>query len=48
MSVFIDTNVLLRAVDPGDAKHEAAVTALTALVSSGEVLVITPQIAAEF
>jgi predicted nucleic acid-binding protein len=48
MSVFVDTNVLLRAADPGDAKHEAAVTALAALVGSGEVLAITPQIAAEF
>jgi predicted nucleic acid-binding protein len=48
MSVFIDSNVLLRIADPGDAKHDAAVTTLAALVNSGEILVITPQIAAEF
>ncbi len=48
MSVFVDTNVLLRAADPGDARHSAAVTSLTSLARGGEALVISPQIAAEF
>lgn len=48
MSVFVDSNVLLRTADPGDPKHETAVNSITALIERGETLVITPQIAAEF
>lgn len=48
MSVFVDTNVLLRAADPGDPKHEAATRTISELLEAGETLCITPQIAAEF
>lgn len=48
MSVFIDSNVLLRAADPGDPRHDSAVNSVTALIGDGETLVITPQIASEF
>jgi predicted nucleic acid-binding protein len=48
MSVFVDTNVLLRIADPGDAKHAAAAKTLSDLIEVGESLCITPQIAAEF
>ncbi len=48
MSVFVDSNVLLRTADPGDPKHEIAVKAISDQIESGETLVITPQIAAEF
>ena len=48
MSVFVDTNVLLRAADPGDPKHEAAIKTISDLLEAGEALCITPQIAAEF
>ncbi len=47
MSVFVDTNVLLRAADPGDAKHETATKTIGELIEAGETLCITPQIAAE-
>ena len=47
MSVFVDTNVLLRAADPGDPKHEAATRTISELLETGETLCITPQIAAE-
>ena len=48
MSVFVDSNILLRTADPGDPKHETAVRSITALIERGDTLVITPQIAAEF
>ena len=48
MSVFVDTNVILRAADPGDPKHEAATRTISELLEAGETLCITPQIAAEF
>lgn len=48
MSVFVDTNVLLRAADPGDPKHEAAIRAISELLEAGETLCITLQIVAEF
>lgn len=32
MSVFVDTNVLLRAADPGDPKHEAATGTISELL----------------
>ena len=48
VSVFVDTNVLLRAADPGDAKHETATKTISELLEAGETLCITPQIAAEF
>jgi predicted nucleic acid-binding protein len=48
MRVFIDTNVLLRSADPADPRHDAAVKVIEELIGSGQALVITPQIAAEF
>jgi predicted nucleic acid-binding protein len=48
MSVFVDTNVLLRAADPGDPKHEGATRTTSELLEARETLCITPQIAAEF
>lgn len=48
MSVFVDTNVLLRSVQPSHPMHDAAVGAVATLIRDGEQLVITPQIIAEF
>jgi predicted nucleic acid-binding protein len=48
MSVFIDTNVLLRTIEVSNPAHEAAVRAIAALLRAGETLVVTPQIVAEF
>ncbi len=48
MSVFVDTNVLLRTADPGDPKHDIAAKTISDLIEAGETLCITPQIAAEF
>jgi predicted nucleic acid-binding protein len=48
MSVFVDTNVLLRALEVSDPAHEAAVQAISSLLRSGETLIVTPQIIAEF
>jgi predicted nucleic acid-binding protein len=48
MSVFVDTNVLLRSVQPTHPLHGAAVRAIAALIRDNEPVVITPQIAVEF
>jgi len=48
MSVFVDTNVLLRSVQPSHPMHDPAVRTVAALIRDGEPLVITPQIVAEF
>jgi predicted nucleic acid-binding protein len=48
MSVFVDSNVLLRTADPGDPKHTDAVHSIASLIAAGQSLVMTPQIAAEF
>lgn len=48
MSVFVDTNVLLRSVQPSHPMNEGAVSAIAALIRDGETLVITPQVFAEF
>ena len=48
MSVFIDTNVLLRTIEVSDPSHPAAVRAIAALIKAGETLIVTPQIVAEF
>jgi predicted nucleic acid-binding protein len=48
MSVFVDTNILLRAVQPNHPLHSIAVRAVSALLAQNEVLVLTPQIMAEF
>lgn len=48
MSVFVDTNVLLRSIEVSDPAHEAAVRAIAGLMKVGEALIVTPQIIAEF
>ena len=48
MSVFVDTNVVLRSVQPSHPMHAAAVRAVTSLIRDDEALFITPQIVAEF
>jgi len=48
MRVLIDTNVLLRSIEPGHAQHVEAARALTALRHLGHELVIVPQILYEF
>src|ERR1700689_835962 len=48
MSVFIDTNVLLRTIEVSDPAHQAAVQTIAALIKAGETLIVTPQIVAEF
>lgn len=48
MSVFVDTNILLRSVQPSDPQHRAAVRAISSLLEAKETLVVTPQVLAEF
>jgi predicted nucleic acid-binding protein len=48
MSVFIDTNVLVRSIEPSSPMHEAAVRAIASVIESGEAAVLTPQVMAEF
>jgi predicted nucleic acid-binding protein len=48
MSVFVDTNVLLRSVQPSHPMHERVVRSVSELIAGGESLVFTPQIVAEF
>ena len=48
MSVLIDTNVLLRSVQPSHPMHGPAVRTVATLIRDGEAVLITPQIVAEF
>jgi predicted nucleic acid-binding protein len=48
MSIFVDTNILLRSVQSGHPLQDVAVKTTSALLASGETLVITPQVIAEF
>src|ERR1035438_1781339 len=48
MSVFIDTNVLVRSIEPSSPMHEPAVRAIASVIESGEPVVLTPQVMAEF
>jgi predicted nucleic acid-binding protein len=48
MSVFVDTNILLRSVQPSHPLHEAAVSSVAAFIAQGTPLMVTPQIVAEF
>jgi predicted nucleic acid-binding protein len=48
MSVLVDTNVLLRSVQPSHPMHGAAVRTIADLIRAEESLIITPQIVAEF
>jgi len=48
MATLIDTNILLRSVQPTHAMHASAVRALARLMEQGEPLVISIQNVAEF
>jgi predicted nucleic acid-binding protein len=48
MSVFVDTNILLRSVQPSHPLHEAAVNSVASFIAAGTPLMVTPQIVAEF
>jgi len=48
VSVLVDTNVLLRRLEPGHDHHRHAVDATTRLIESAEPVHVTPQNIAEF
>jgi predicted nucleic acid-binding protein len=48
MRILLDTNILLRSVEPGHAQHQATVDAVDGLRRSGHELVIVPQVLYEF
>jgi len=48
MTVLVDTNVLLRRIQPNHTHHKAAVESVTRLLDAGETLCFTPQNIAEF
>jgi len=48
MNVLVDTNLLLREVQPGHVQHRAAVDAGNALRLRGDVLCFVPQVLYEF
>jgi predicted nucleic acid-binding protein len=48
MSVFVDTNILLRSVQPSHLHHEPAVNRVASFIAQGTPLMVTPQIVAEF
>ena len=48
MSVLVDTNVLLRRIQPSSAHHKVAVESVARLLDAGESLCFTPQNIAEF
>jgi predicted nucleic acid-binding protein len=48
MAYLIDTNVLLRALDPLDSQHRVCADAVSVLKYKGEQLVVSTQVLAEF
>lgn len=48
MLLLVDTNVLLRLVEPGHAQHATAVEATESLDSLGHEVVVVPQVVYEF
>lgn len=48
MSVFVDTNILLRSIQPSHPHHAAAVNSVASFIAAGTSLMVTPQIVAEF
>jgi predicted nucleic acid-binding protein len=48
MRILLDTNVLLRTVEPRHSHHQASVDAIDALRQRGHELVIAPQVLYEF
>jgi predicted nucleic acid-binding protein len=48
MLILVDTNVLLRLVEPGHRHHAVASTAIRALRQAGNTLCVVPQVHYEF
>ena len=48
MATLVDTNILLRSLNPDDPQYDAAAKALAKIRASNEVLCIMPQILIEF
>lgn len=48
MLVLVDTNILLRLVEPGHAKHIESMRAVRELRSAGHILCVVPQVHYEF
>lgn len=48
MSILVDTNILLRRMQPAHGHHAASVESVARLLITGESACITPQIVAEF
>lgn len=48
MATFVDTNILLRSLNPADPQYESATSALAKLRLRNEALCIAPQILIEF
>jgi predicted nucleic acid-binding protein len=48
MKILIDTNVLLRSVEPAHPHHQIANQAITRLIGRNETLIIVPQIIYEY
>lgn len=48
MLILVDTNVLLRVVEPRHAQHDQAIAALRMLRSAGHELCVVPQVHYEF
>jgi predicted nucleic acid-binding protein len=48
MTVLVDTNILLRLVQPNHAHHKAAFESVARLLDAGETVCFTPQNIAEF
>ncbi len=48
MSILVDTNLLLRRVEPGHPDHPTAIDCVARLRRAGEALCVTPQNIAEF
>ena len=48
MSVLVDTNVLLRRIQPNHAHHKAAVESVARLLDAGEIVCFAPQNIMEF
>lgn len=48
MQILIDTNVLLRSIEPGHPHHEISASAIDTLRQRGHELVVVPQVLYEF
>lgn len=48
MNILVDTNVLLRERQRDSSQHQQARNALRALTAQGHILIVTPQVLAEF